>query len=60
MPRHLAPLRKWGVAMGACSAQAEQYGQCMLAHYQQIERGVCDAEFAAFRACVQTHLKKRF
>lgn len=60
MGRHLAPLRKLGGAMGACSAQAEQYGQCMLTHYQQIERGVCQAEFAAFQACVQAHLKRRF
>ena len=61
MTRHrsLAPLNRLSMAAGQCPAQAEKYGQCMLRHYQEMERDVCAAEFRAFLTCVRERLQRR-
>ena len=51
--RTLEPLKGLARAAGQCATQAEQYGQCMLANYQEIRRDACAAEFRAFKACVE-------
>lgn len=56
-PRNLAPLRSLSAAAGQCKSQAQAYGQCMLANYQNIERDACATEFAAFQRCVQTTVR---
>jgi len=55
-PRTLAPLKQVAQAVGTCHTQAQAYGQCMLQHYQEMERDRCAAEFRAFKACVQTQV----
>lgn len=57
-PRTLAPLRSLAGAVGTCSAPAQAYGQCMLKHYQNIEKNACAAEFATFQRCVQTAVRR--
>ena len=47
------------MAAGQCPAQAEKYGQCMLRHYQEMDRDVCAAEFRAFLTCVRERLQRR-
>ncbi|KAF8326656.1 uncharacterized protein EI90DRAFT_2929926, partial [Cantharellus anzutake] len=39
-----------------CSCQAEAYGNCIHAAYQDARRGMCAKEFAAFKDCVQEHV----
>jgi len=55
--RQLEPVRGIAKAMGSCSTQAQAYGQCMLKHYQQMERDACAEEFRAFKDCMQKQVR---
>ena len=43
--------------LAACSAQAAAYGACCKALLPAVERGACQAEFAALRSCFLATLK---
>lgn len=36
--------------------QSKVYGDCILARYQDVERGMCEREFQVFKACVQVRV----
>ncbi|KAK0521477.1 hypothetical protein OC842_006767 [Tilletia horrida] len=58
--RDLQPLVRLGKAAGECSIQAQAYGACMLAGYQNAEKGMCQREFVAFKACVQSKMGRKW
>ncbi|KAI7870503.1 uncharacterized protein EV154DRAFT_570881 [Mucor mucedo] len=47
-----------GVA--SCPAQATAYGQCIASSYKDVQKDMCQKEFAAFKSCVQQVLKKKW
>lgn len=40
-----------GVA--SCPAQATAYGKCIASSYKDVQKDMCQKEFAAFKSCVQ-------
>ncbi|KAL9939127.1 hypothetical protein V8E36_001940 [Tilletia maclaganii] len=58
--RDLQPLARLGKAASECSVQAQAYGACMLAGYQNAEKGMCQREFVAFKQCVQGKLGRKW
>ncbi|SCZ87743.1 BZ3500_MvSof-1268-A1-R1_Chr2-3g05211 [Microbotryum saponariae] len=69
------PLQRYPTAFAACatqladrrqhtytslpSTQAMAYGKCIGAKYTEVERGMCEKEFQAFKACVAQHVKRK-
>ncbi|GAA5896114.1 uncharacterized protein JCM6883_001717 [Sporobolomyces salmoneus] len=51
------PLAKLPKAVASCSTAGAAYGRCIGAKYQEVEPGMCQAEFAAFKACVSKAMK---
>ncbi|GMF06043.1 unnamed protein product [Ambrosiozyma monospora] len=47
-------------ATAQCATQSTAYGQCILKHYENINKDVCAAEFQVFKQCVQEHLGKKW
>lgn len=49
------PLAQWrGAGAGAdADVQSIAYGKCIGKSYQEVSKGMCDAEFRAFKECVQ-------
>ncbi|EJD49694.1 hypothetical protein AURDEDRAFT_161253 [Auricularia subglabra TFB-10046 SS5] len=55
------PLRKMAVASTTtCAASAKAYGACVAASYQDARQDMCSAEFARFKDCVQTAMKRKW
>ncbi|GAA5953591.1 hypothetical protein JCM21900_003355 [Sporobolomyces salmonicolor] len=52
------PLAKLPQAVASCAELGAAYGKCISARYQDVERGMCNAEFEAFRKCVGEAMKK--
>ncbi|GAA5999401.1 hypothetical protein JCM5350_006761 [Sporobolomyces pararoseus] len=46
------PLAKLPQAVASCSQAGAAYGKCIGAKYQEVEPGMCQAEFTAFKECV--------
>ncbi|ORY38105.1 hypothetical protein BCR35DRAFT_311527 [Leucosporidium creatinivorum] len=53
------PLAQLPTAFAACSAQSIAYGKCIGASYTDVERGMCEQEFRAFKACVKEAIKRK-
>ncbi|GAA5841858.1 hypothetical protein JCM3766R1_005590 [Sporobolomyces carnicolor] len=51
------PLAKLPKAVASCSEAGAVYGKCIGAKYQEVEPGMCRAEFAAFKECVSKAMK---
>lgn len=51
------PAKRLIQATSKCSTSAEAYGQCILLHYQDLKKGICEAEFVAFKQCVGKNLR---
>ena len=50
-----SPIRRLATAATAtCADQAKAYGQCILTSYGDARKDMCAAEFAKFKACLQT------
>ncbi|KPV74434.1 uncharacterized protein RHOBADRAFT_65264 [Rhodotorula graminis WP1] len=58
-PARLRPLAKLPKAAAACAEAGAAYGKCIGARYQEVERDMCQREFAAFRQCVAEQMKAR-
>eukprot|EP00897_Mesotaenium_endlicherianum_P004465 jgi/Mesen1/4046/ME000213S03069 len=54
-PNHFLNAFKRGLQQ--CSVQAQQYGACVAGKVPAVERGVCEKEFAALKACMRHSLK---
>ncbi|KDE02842.1 hypothetical protein MVLG_06633 [Microbotryum lychnidis-dioicae p1A1 Lamole] len=52
------PLQRYPTAFAACATQAMAYGKCIGVKYTEVERGMCEKEFQAFKACVAQHVKR--
>jgi len=52
-----APVRRVTVEMAAamaeCAGPAAAYGKCMDLNLEKVTRGTCEAEFVAFKNCMQ-------
>lgn len=46
------PAARLMAASAQCAEKGTIYGQCILASYQTMAKGLCDKEFQAFMACV--------
>nr|XP_031860613.1 uncharacterized protein CI109_003944 [Kwoniella shandongensis]KAA5527685.1 hypothetical protein CI109_003944 [Kwoniella shandongensis] len=47
------PLKTLAKASQSCSAQSLAYGKCVGKSYTEVSKDMCQAEFVAFRQCVQ-------
>ncbi|KZS98316.1 hypothetical protein SISNIDRAFT_139023 [Sistotremastrum niveocremeum HHB9708] len=55
------PLKRLAAACTtSCAVQAKEYGQCILASYTDVKRDMCAPEFAKFKNCVQTVMKRKW
>ncbi|KAG8929950.1 hypothetical protein FRC02_004836 [Tulasnella sp. 418] len=54
------PIRKLATAAGACSAAGAAYGKCISDSYQDVQKGMCAAEFKAFKECVQKVMGRKW
>ncbi|KAF8322210.1 hypothetical protein DL93DRAFT_2051193 [Clavulina sp. PMI_390] len=52
-PVDTEPIKRLSAAAAKCSVQAQAYGSCMLANYQDVTKGMCAKEFMQFKDCVQ-------
>uniref|UniRef100_A0A0K3C744 Uncharacterized protein n=1 Tax=Rhodotorula toruloides TaxID=5286 RepID=A0A0K3C744_RHOTO len=50
--RNLRPLAQLPKAAAQCAQAGAAYGKCIGARYQDVDKGMCAAEFQAFRQCV--------
>ena len=48
------------LAIGECQSHAIQYGQCISANFKDVERGMCERQFQAFKSCVTRVMKKKW
>jgi len=55
-----APLRTLAKASQSCSAQSVAYGACVGKSYLDVSKGMCEAEFEAFKECVQKALGRKW
>ena len=46
-------------AMAQCAPQAAAYGACMDANLETVQRGTCDAQFAALKECARAAVRRR-
>ncbi|ODV74034.1 uncharacterized protein CYBJADRAFT_184445 [Cyberlindnera jadinii NRRL Y-1542] len=51
------PAKKLISATAQCSESGTVYGECILLHYQNLKKGICEKEFQAFKQCVMKHVK---
>ncbi|EPQ30944.1 uncharacterized protein PFL1_01842 [Pseudozyma flocculosa PF-1] len=58
--RDMQPIQTFAKAAAQCAAPAKVYGACVAANYENVERNMCHAEFAAFKACVQEKLGRKW
>ena len=58
-PRDLQPVMTLGRSAAQCASQSKAYGQCILAQYEAVDRGMCEKEFMEFKACVQQKVSGR-
>lgn len=47
-------------SVASCPAQATAYGQCIVASYKDVQQGMCQKEFEAFKSCVQQAVSVSF
>ena len=47
------PLKTLAKASKSCAGQSAAYGKCIAASYHDVSKDMCQAEFAAFKDCVQ-------
>lgn len=57
-PRDLQPVMTLGRSAAQCASQSKAYGQCVLAQYEAVDRGMCEKEFMEFKACVQQKVSR--
>ncbi|CED83067.1 hypothetical protein [Phaffia rhodozyma] len=57
---HPHPIRAFSSAKKECAVSSTAYGQCILARYKDVERGMCEAEFQAFKACIQKSIGRKW
>jgi len=50
-PLSTAGLQRLKIAYDHCAEQARAYGQCMEKNFEAAHKGMCTAEFDAFRSC---------
>ncbi|KAK8847441.1 hypothetical protein IAR55_005299 [Kwoniella newhampshirensis] len=50
------PLKTLAKASQSCSAQSLAYGKCIGKSYTEVSKDMCQAEFVAFKQCVQLDL----
>ena len=53
--------RLWGLypkLFATCGQEAAIYGQCVTLHMTDVKKGQCEAEFQAFKQCIQKNAKK--
>ncbi|KAL1696411.1 hypothetical protein GGG16DRAFT_108524 [Schizophyllum commune] len=43
-----------------CASHATVYGDCILKVYTDVRKDVCGKEFAAFKNCLQTAMKRKW
>jgi hypothetical protein len=43
----------------SCSNEAKLYGTCVASKLPEVEKGQCEKEFVALKACMQQSLKKK-
>ncbi|KAF8512428.1 hypothetical protein JB92DRAFT_2723349, partial [Gautieria morchelliformis] len=56
-----SPIRRLATAATAtCASQAKTYGQCILSSYSDARKDMCAAEFAQFKTCLQTAMKRKW
>ncbi|KAK1921596.1 hypothetical protein DB88DRAFT_512874 [Papiliotrema laurentii] len=58
--KDLQPLKTLAKASQSCSAQSIAYGKCIGKSYQEVSKDMCQAEFQAFKGCVQKALGRRW
>ncbi|CAO1617004.1 unnamed protein product [Parajaminaea phylloscopi] len=58
--RDLQPVMTFGKAAASCADQGRIYGACILAQYESVEKDMCQKEFSAFKACVQSRLGRKW
>ncbi|BGP33278.1 hypothetical protein JCM10296v2_005072 [Rhodotorula toruloides] len=56
--KHLRPLAQLPKAAAQCAQAGAAYGKCIGARYQDVDKGMCAAEFQAFRQCVTQAMKR--
>ncbi|KAN0065353.1 hypothetical protein ACQY0O_001189 [Thecaphora frezii] len=56
----LHPVRTLASAAAQCAAPAKAYGTCIAASYENVDKHMCQAEFQAFKACVQEKMKRKW
>lgn len=56
--RDLQPVMTLGKGAAACAGPAKVYGACILAQYEMVEKGMCEAEFREFKNCVQQKVSR--
>jgi len=53
-----ARLRRYPALIGACSPQAATYAKCVTARMGEVQKGQCQPEFDAFKACLRQASQK--
>ncbi|RSH92233.1 hypothetical protein EHS25_008648 [Saitozyma podzolica] len=54
------PLKTLAKAATSCSAQSAAYGRCIGKSYQEVSKDMCQAEFLAFKECVQKAVGRKW
>ncbi|ORY30352.1 hypothetical protein BCR39DRAFT_529326 [Naematelia encephala] len=54
------PLKSLAKASQSCSAPGMAYGKCIGAKYTEVSKGMCEAEFQAFKDCVQKSFGRKW
>ncbi|KAI9636350.1 uncharacterized protein MKK02DRAFT_45057 [Dioszegia hungarica] len=55
-----APLQTLAKASKSCATQSLAYGKCIGKSYQDVSKDMCQAEFQAFKDCVQKSFGRRW
>ncbi len=53
--------RLWGAypkLLATCGPEAAVYGKCVVKYMGDVQKGQCQVEFEAFKACIQKNAKK--
>lgn len=45
-------------SLGSCSKQATVYGRCVASKVEDVQKGLCQMEFNAFKECVQKAVRR--
>ncbi|KIY56395.1 hypothetical protein I307_04194 [Cryptococcus deuterogattii 99/473] len=54
------PLKTLANASKSCAAQSVAYGKCISKSYTDVSKGMCEAEFKAFKECVQKAVGRKW